>query len=142
MLTPSLCQTMIDVNKCQIKGKIQTEMAQGTFDMNRLKWAGVDLLAARRGEGNPEAARRFGLDRPAHVSHADFILNRMVQDQVRGYSTRMPHSFARGIPDRYGGGHRRPSTASLNLPSCQELESRMARVQLWLRCRRCDRISS
>ena len=48
------------------------------FDMDRLKWAGVDLLAARRGEGDPEVAQRFGLDRPAHVSHADFILNRMV----------------------------------------------------------------
>lgn len=64
-----------------MEGRIQTAMADGELDMARNKWCGLDLLAARKGVGDPLAVKRFGLDRPAHVSSADFILNRMVQDQ-------------------------------------------------------------
>lgn len=67
-----------------VEGKIQVAMAEGQFDRKKLKYAGLDLLALRRGQGDPEIAARFGINRPSSVSSADFILNRMMKDQGAG----------------------------------------------------------
>ena len=67
-----------------VEGKIQVKMAEGDFDSKKLKYSGLDLLALRRGQGDPEIAARFGVNRPSSLSNADFMLNRMMIDQGAG----------------------------------------------------------
>jgi hypothetical protein len=51
-----------DINGYQelVEKKIQAGIAQGQFDTKALKYAGVDLLAANRGQGDLEVQRVFG----------------------------------------------------------------------------------